>query len=135
MKIFFCVVLLLLVITQSLLVRSDVPQAEKRPIRGSPFVVKRFVPQAEKPSKRDHIWDYLFDAHAQAEADQDPCQWRCRDWCQKRCRDEDEECLDGCLNIYGSRWRRCIRKCENGDLDRPGGKERESEEEEEEEEE
>lgn len=98
-------------------------------------MVKRFVPQAEKPSKRDHIWEYLFDAHAQAEQDQDPCQWRCWGWCQKKCRDEDEECLDGCLNIYGRRWRKCIRKCKNGDLDRPGEKEWESEEEEEEEEE
>ena len=134
MKHLLCAVLFLLVIIQSF-ARSSVPQAERRPRKGGAFGVKRYVPQAEHPNKRS-LFDNLFDPHAQAEQDQDVCMWRCQEWCSKRCKgSNNEECLDGCLNIYGYRWRRCLRKCKRGDLDRPGGGEESEEEEEEEEEE
>ena len=109
------------------------PQAE-RPGKGGKWEkgAKRLVPQDENPHESNTL-DKLFDP--QAEQDQDVCMWRCREWCQKRCKKSSnaEECLDGCYNYRGRLWRRCIRKCQNGDLDRPGGEGEEEEEEEEEE--
>ena len=130
MKVLLCAILFISVLIQSF-VHSSVPQAERRARKESAFGIKRFVPQAEHPRKRN-LWDNLFDENAIVKRYQDVCMWRCKDWCRDRCRNSDnEECLDGCLNIYGHRWRRCIRKCQRGDLDRPGGEESEEEEEEE----
>jgi len=125
MKILCAAIVFLLVLTQSL--ARSAPQVERKPRKKGAFVIKRFVPQAEHPGKRS-VRDSMFDAHVQPEQDQDACMWRCQDWCKNRCRNShNEECLDGCLGIYG--W--CMRKCRNGDLDRPGGEEEEEEEEEE----
>ena len=116
-----------------------------------------FDPQAEKPKEKkkkkmgprshrltarsEHAYadkmpppENMFDS--QVHQDQDACMWRCQEWCRQRCQSSgNEECLDGCLNVRGHRWRRCINRCKRGDMDRPGGDNEEEEEEEEKEEE
>lgn len=111
-------------------VRSSVLQAERSPIKGRALEIKRFVPQAEHPGKRN-LWEELFDDKPQIKHDQDACMWRCQEWCNDQCRnsDDEEDCLDSCL--YGNHWWRCIRECKNGDLDRPGKQSQEEDEKEE----
>ena len=130
------------------------PQAEKP--EKEALLDNLFDPQAEKPKEKkkkkmgprshrltarsEHAYadkmpppENMFDS--QVHQDQDACMWRCQEWCRQRCQSSgNEECLDGCLNVRGHRWRRCINRCKRGDMDRPGGDNEEEEEEEEEEE-
>ena len=132
------------------------PQAEAEKPEKEALLDNLFDPQAEKPKEKkkkkmgprshrltarsEHAYadkmpppENMFDS--QVHQDQDACMWRCQEWCRQRCQSSgNEECLDGCLNVRGHRWRRCINRCKRGDMDRPGGDNEEEEEEEEEEE-
>ena len=131
-------------------------QAEAEKPEKEALLDNLFDPQAEKPKEKkkkkmgprshrltarsEHAYadkmpppENMFDS--QVHQDQDACMWRCQEWCRQRCQSSgNEECLDGCLNVRGHRWRRCINRCKRGDMDRPGGDNEEEEEEEEEEE-
>ena len=130
------------------------PQAEAEKPEKEALLDNLFDPQAEKPKEKkkkkmgprshrltarsEHAYadkmpppENMFDS--QVHQDQDACMWRCKEWCRQRCQSSgNEECLDGCLNVRGHRWRRCINRCKRGDMDRPGGDNEEEEEEEEE---
>lgn len=130
------------------------PQAEAEKPEKEALLDNLFDPQAEKPKEKkkkkmgprshrltarsEHAYadkmpppENMFDS--QVHQDQDACMWRCQEWCRQRCQSSgNEECLDGCLNVRGHRWRRCINRCKRGDMDRPGGDNEEEEEEEEE---
>ena len=132
------------------------PQAEAEKPEKEALLDNLFDPQAEKPKEKkkkkmgprshrltarsEHAYadkmpppENMFDSRVHQ--DQDACMWRCQEWCRQRCQSSgNEECLDGCLNVRGHRWRRCINRCKRGDMDRPGGDNEEEEEEEEEEE-
>lgn len=132
------------------------PQAEAEKPEKEALLDNLFDPQAEKPKEKkkkkmgprshrltarsEHAYadkmpppENMFDS--QVHQDQDACMWRCQEWCRQRCQSSgNEECLDGCLNVRGHRWKRCINRCKRGDMDRPGGDNEEEEEEEEEEE-
>ena len=116
-----CSILFIFILVQSS-VRSSVLQDEPGGKERGTFEAKGYVPQEDHPGKRN-LLEELFDTK-QVFNDQDACMWRCQERCKNGCKnyeeEDEEEEEEGCnCNDY-RRLKPCMRRCRNGDLDRPG---------------